>query len=103
MSDVNEDIALLCLHVLPAGDSHVRVFVELGGKVARHLPAAVVVAVVLGDVVHVGSFMTSRKPPLNSMAQLKGLLPVWTGHTQDGGFTEHHQQATRGSNMAAVY
>ena len=47
---MNEDIALMCLHVLPAGDSHVHVFVELCDKVARHLPAAVVVAVVLGDV-----------------------------------------------------
>lgn len=32
---------------------HVHVFVQFGSKVARHLPAAVVVAVVFRDVVHV--------------------------------------------------
>lgn len=35
------------------GDSHVGVLVELDGKVARHVSAAVVVPVVLHQVVHV--------------------------------------------------
>lgn len=38
---------------LSTEDSHVHIFVQFGSKMARHLPAAVVVAVVFRDVVHI--------------------------------------------------